>query len=218
MTLKLAIFDCDGVLVDSEGATNALMAEDLIAHGLPIAEADIPPLFIGGTMEGVFETAKSLGAALADDWVARFYEKMFARLDEGVPLIPGILELIAALEAEQIAIWVASNGPMEKMRRTLGPSGLWDRLQGRILSREHFTPKPDPAMILHAMAETGAQVEETVFIDDSPTGCRAGINAGVKTYGFAAETDPARLSEVGATVIHNMADLHPLLLPRYAAQ
>lgn len=212
MIPRLAIFDCDGVLVDSEGPTNTLMAEDLRAHGLALSLEEIPPLFVGGTMEDVFHEARRLGADLPDDWVDLFYTKMFACLDKGVPVIPGVIDLIDALEAKGAQVWVASNGPMGKMQRTLGPSGLWDRFAGRIMSREQFAPKPEPAMILHAMAQYGANADETVFIDDSPTGCRAGVNAGVRTIGFAAETDPARLDPLGIEIVSGMDELRGILL------
>lgn len=205
--MKLVIFDCDGVLVDSEGPVNALLVEDLNRRGLSLTEADTGRLFVGGTMDGVFRTTRAMGADMPDDWVERFYERMFARLAEGVPLIDGVMDLIDAVEASGAAIWVASNGPYRKMCHTLAPHGLWDRFQGRIMSREDFAPKPAPDMILHAMAREQATAAETVFIDDSPAGCAAGIAAGVLTLGFAADTAPHRLAETGAEPIGSMADI-----------
>lgn len=209
--MKLVIFDCDGVLVDSEGPVNALLLEDLNARGLSLQSRDMQSLFVGGTMEGVFRQARAMGGDLPDDWVDRFYEKMFARLSQGVPLIDGVLDLIAAVEATGAQIWVASNGPYQKMRHTLAPHGLWDRFDGRIMSREDFAPKPAPDMILHAMAQVGADRSETVFVDDSATGCAAGIAAGVRTIGYAGETPAAILAEAGAEPVASMAEVRHLL-------
>lgn len=205
--MKLVIFDCDGVLVDSEGPVNDLLLDDLNAHGLELLSKDMRRLFVGGTMEGVFRTARDMGAALPDDWVSLFYSKMFTRLSEGVPLIDGVMDLIDAIEAADSAIWVASNGPYQKMRLTLGPHGLWDRFERRIMSREDFTPKPAPDMILHAMEKEGVSAAETVFIDDSPSGCRAGISAGVRTLGFAEQTPARDLAEIGADPVMSMHEI-----------
>jgi HAD superfamily hydrolase (TIGR01509 family) len=209
--LKLVIFDCDGVLVDSEGPVNELLLEDLNGRGLSLRAEDMRDLFVGGTMEGVFRQARSMGGDLPDDWVARFYEKMFARLSQGVPLIDGVLDLISAVEASGASIWVASNGPYQKMRHTLMPHGLWDRFEGRIMSREDFAPKPAPDMILHAMKHSDAGPSETAFIDDSPTGCAAGIAAGVRTIGYAEETPAEILAKTGAEPVFSMGEIRILL-------
>lgn len=209
--MKLVIFDCDGVLVDSEGPVNDLLRDDLNGRGLSLRAEDMRELFVGGTMEGVFRQARRMGGELPDDWVDRFYEKMFARLAQGVSLIDGVLDLIDAVEASGAQIWVASNGPYQKMRHTLVPHGLWDRFDGRIMSREDFAPKPAPDMIYHAMEHAGASRVETVFVDDSPTGCAAGIAAGVRTIGYAAETPAAILAETGAEPVASMTEVRRLL-------
>ena len=207
MIPKLAIFDCDGVIVDSEPATNTLLRDDLAARGLPLELTDIHRLFVGGTMDGVGRQAREMGADLPDDWVEMFYERMFARLEEGVPLIPGVTDLFDRLEARGTVIWVASNGPYRKMQTTLGPHGLWDRFAGRIVSREDHPPKPAPDMLIHAMRQSGAATDETVFIDDSSSGCRAGVAAGVRTFGYAAATPVSRLRDAGAEPVMTMAEI-----------
>lgn len=207
MIPKLAIFDCDGVLVDTEGPVNDLLMADLNGRGLALGTGDMQRLFVGGTMDGVFRTARDMGGDLPDDWVAQFYDKMFCRLSQGVPLIDGVIDLIDALEALGTVVWVASNGPYRKMELTLAPHGLWQRLGGRIMSREDFAPKPAPDMILNAVARAGAPVDKVIFVDDSPTGCRAGRAAGVRTFGFAAETAAQSLEDAGAEPVGTMAEL-----------
>ena len=216
MTPELVIFDCDGVLVDTEHATAAIIAENLTRHGLPVTPRDVATLFVGGTMEGVRTEATRRGARLPDNWLDDIYDTIYTRMAAGVEVFDGVPDLLDALEAAGVPCYVASNGTMEKMRHSLGPSGLWDRfrghLGGRILSREGHAPKPDPAMILHAMAQTGANAQRTVMIDDSPTGCRAGINAGVRTIGFATEGQDAALAAIGAEVVNTVAGIRRLLL------
>ena len=204
---RLAIFDCDGVIVDSEPVTNALLRDDLATRGLDLDLDEIHRLFVGGTMDGVGRKAREMGADIGEDWVAGFYAKMFARLAEGVPLIDGVVDLIDRLEAGGTQIWVASNGPYRKMETTLGPHGLWERFAGRILSREDHAPKPAPDMILYAMRVSGHGPGETVFIDDSATGCRAGIAAGVRTIGYAETSPAAALRAAGAEPMPTMADV-----------
>lgn len=216
MIPELVVFDCDGVLVDTEGVTATIIAENLSRHGLPVSPRDVANLFVGGTMEGVGEEAARRGARLPPDWLEDIYATIYARIAEGVEVFEGVFALLDALEAHGVPCYVASNGTLQKMRHSLGPSGLWDRFggqtEGRILSREQHAPKPDPAMILHAMAKTGAAPENTVMIDDSTAGCRAGINAGVRTIGFATEGQDAQLSALGAEVARSMADVRRLIL------
>lgn len=212
MTPKLVIFDCDGVLVDSEGPMAEVLSANLTRHGLPVSPGDVHKLFIGGTLDGVGERSRALGARLPDSWVADTYVEIYARLRQGVPPIPGVLDLVADLDRAGIARWVASNGTMEKMRITLTPSGLWDLFDGRILSREGRRPKPAPDMILAALEAEGVAPADALMIDDSVTGCTAARNAGVRCLGFAAESDADALAATGAQVVRSMAEARALIL------
>jgi beta-phosphoglucomutase-like phosphatase (HAD superfamily) len=144
MIPKLVIFDCDGVLVDSEGPVAEVVSANLTRHGLPLSPDEVDHLFTGGTLDGTGQRARAMGAKLPDTWVTDTYAEIYARLRDGVPLIPGVLDLIAALDEARIPRWIASNGAFEKMRITLTPSGLWDLFDGRILSREIRRPSPRP--------------------------------------------------------------------------
>lgn len=212
MTPDLVVFDCDGVLVDTEGPGSIIIANSFTRYGVPISPHEVDVLFTGGTMEHVEAEGRKRGATFPDDWMDELYVEMFARFDEGIDVFDGVFDLLDALDAKAIPRFIASNGPMQKMRHSLTPSGLWDRFEGHILSREHFAPKPDPAMILHAMAQTGADPKRSFFVDDSTAGCSAGINAGVHTIGFATEGQDAKLAALGATVANSMAEVRHLIL------
>lgn len=215
MTLpKLIIFDCDGVLVDSEPPVTALMADYFTKHGLAIAPAEVHSLFTGGTLRGAGAEAMRRGATLPDNWFPEFTALMFDLLRQGVPTIPGVIDLIDACDAAGIATAIASNGAMEKMDITLAPSGLLTRFAGRTYSGHiHGTPKPAPDLIQLAMKNAGTTPDQTIMIDDSTAGCRAGIAAGVRTFGFATEGQDAALAAIGAEVVNTMSEIKTALWP-----
>ncbi|WP_102107354.1 HAD family hydrolase [Oceaniglobus roseus] len=208
----LVIFDCDGVLVDSEPITNRLLVANLARHGLTLTEAQVETMFVGGTMAGVGERARAAGAALPDDWLTSMYEEMYAELRKGVPPIAGVVDFLDALDAAGVPYAVGSNGSEEKMRITLGQTGLMERFRGRIYSAHTLRKaKPDPALYLQAARDLGIAAGRCAVIDDSPAGCTAGVRAGMKTLGFAETTDPARLVAVGATPVASMAEAARML-------
>ncbi|AGI66255.1 putative haloacid dehalogenase-like hydrolase [Octadecabacter antarcticus 307] len=208
----LVVFDCDGVLVDTEGPMFDVFAASITAHGLPVTAHELATEFTGGTTPIMRDEATRRGAKLPADWVASMNTEIHARIAQGVDVFDGVLDLITALENAGVPIYVASNGTMKRMSLSLGPCGLWDRLSGRIMNRETFAAKPDPAMILHAIAQTGARPSRSFMIDDSVPGCQAGINAGVHTIGFATEGQDAQLAGIGATVTNSMAEVRRLIL------
>lgn len=207
------LFDCDGVLVDSEPASLALITEELAANGLILPEAEFERLFLGGTMHGVADTARALGATLPDNWVEGFYGRLYARLATGIPLIPGIPALLDALDAAGIPYAVGSNGRARKMQITLGqhPS-LLRRLEGRLFSGQDLgCPKPEPGLYLHAARALGVAPSACVVVEDSAPGARAAARAGMRCLGFAPHGDGAPLAAEGAQIFHAMADLPALL-------
>ncbi len=208
----LIIFDCDGVLVDSEPITNAFLLKDLARFGLHLTMKDCDRLFVGGTMAGAGDIARSMGAALPEDWVDDYYARVYAHLENGVPLVAGIGDILARVDALQIPHCVVSNGSETKMRITLGQNGLWERFQGAMFSAHRYkTAKPDPELLLVAARQFGVDPAECVVIDDSPSGCRGAANAGMRCIGFAARSDGENLAATGATVIHSMSELPPLI-------
>ncbi len=213
MKFAAVLFDCDGVIVDSEGMTRDMLRDELAAYGLAVPAERMDALFIGGTMHRVFETARDMGATLPAGWVDDFYDRLYARLARGTPLIPGIEGVLDALDAAGIPYAVGSNGTMRKMRVTLGQHpALLDRLRGRIFSGQALgCPKPDPGLYLHAAAALGAEPRRTVVIEDSAPGCRAAARAGMRCFGYAPDGDGAALAAEGATVFRSMTRLPDLL-------
>lgn len=213
MTPRAVIFDCDGVIVDSEGPTFVLLQQNFASYGLRVSLHDLETSFIGGTMADVEAQARLRGANLPATWRDDFYEVLYAHLAQGIPLIPGILAVLDRLDAAGIPYAVGSNGSDRKMQVTLGQyPGLTQRFQGRLFSGQTLgRPKPAPDLYLHAAASLGVGPSACVVVEDSPTGARAAKAAGMKCYGYAAQNDGARLAAEGALVFHNMTDLATLL-------
>ena len=207
------IFDCDGVLVDSEAVALAMIGDDLAKAGLPMALAEVERLFVGGTIAGAFATAREMGASLPDDWVPDFYRRLYAVLAAGTPLIAGVEGVLDALDRAGIPFGVGSNGSQEKMQITLGQHpAVMARLQGRLFSGQDLGMlKPDPGLYLAVARALNADPAHCVVIEDSVTGCIAARRAGMRCMGYAPHGDGAALAAEGAQVFHAMADLPGLL-------
>lgn len=210
---QMVIFDCDGVIVDSETITNALLRDDMAGRGLTLTLDQIVRNFVGGTMEGTAIKAAEMGADIPDDWVAQFYVKMHAALAAGTPLIKDVSDVMDRLDAAGIPYAVGSNGGLDKMAITLGQHpAMYARLKDQLYSAHALgTAKPDPDMFLMAARDHGIAPEHCAVIDDSPTGCIAARRAGMRGMGFAEHDDGSRLAAEGAEVFHRMADLPRLL-------
>lgn len=208
----LVIFDCDGVLVDSEPLTNVVIRDNLHRHGLNLSTQDIVDLFVGGTIMGIMKTAREMGADLPDDWVDGMYREVFEVLAEQVEIVPGVMGVLDALDAAGIPYAVGSNGPHRKMEITLARTGLLARLQGRVYSREDVqNPKPAPDVYLKAAEAAGVIPARCVVVEDSASGARAGKAAQMFTVGYVAETDPARLAPICDALFASMDELPKLL-------
>ncbi len=206
----LVIFDCDGVLVDSEVISNQVIVDNLAGYGLHLALSDCMSMFVGGTMSGVRNKAREMGADLPDDWTEQIYAEIYARLREGTPLIDGIPELLAQLDVSGIPYCVASNGRPEKMQITLGQNGLWERFSKVVFSAHVLgSAKPDPALFLTAAQHFDAQ--SPVVIEDSENGVTAAIRANMRCLAYAAHDDGARLAALGGEVFTDMSHVPRLL-------
>ena len=214
MDWDLIIFDCDGVLVDSEPIANRLVAKALTEAGLPISADGALDAFLGGKLTLIKQAAEQrLGRSLPADWVDQIYRQQFAAFERDLEKIPGIEAVLDAIDAAGVAICVGSNGPPEKMAVTLGLSGLASRFRGRIFSADHVgAAKPAPDLYLHCAAVMKCQPSRCAVIEDSPRGATAGVAAGMTVFGYAAGTDGAALRETGcAAVFCNMTALPALL-------
>jgi HAD superfamily hydrolase (TIGR01509 family) len=210
--LDLVIFDCDGVLVDSERLAVRTEVAILSDLGWPLTEADIVERFVGRSAAHMHqEVERHLGRRI--DWDVEFearYREVFER--ELVP-VPGIVE---ALDAITSPVCVASSGSHAKMQLTLGITGLLDRFDGRIFSADQVSRgKPAPDIFLFAAQRMGASPGRCAVIEDSVPGVTAGLAAGMATFAFAGcVTSATALSLEGAVVFHDMSELPAVIQAR----
>lgn len=187
---RLVIFDCDGVLVDSEPLANVVMAEALTAQGWPMTGEEAVARFKGGHMHQVHAALETeLGRAVSRAWIADFDTACRTALT-GVKAVDGIADLIDRVRLAGMSICVASQGPHEKMAVTLKAAGLNEVFAGRIFSSVDVErPKPAPDLFLHAAKSCGVSPENCIVIEDSQTGVVAARAAGMKVIYLNAAGD-----------------------------
>ena len=216
MTRPAAVlFDCDGVVVDSEAPTLALFVEELAAHGLPLTPEAFEADYLGQTVEMVAEQAMRAGAKLPEGWVAHFYGRMNEMLLAGVPLVPGVLDVLDRLDAAGVPYAMGSNGSLAKMGITLGQHGIAARFRAVLSGQALGKPKPAPDVYLAGAAACGVPPQACVVIEDSAQGARAGLAAGARVLGFAAHGTGAptarSLSALGVPLFQRMDELPELI-------
>jgi HAD superfamily hydrolase (TIGR01509 family) len=205
----LVIFDCDGVLVDSERLAVRAEAEILTRLGWPLSEGEIVERFVGRSatyMHGEIE--RQLGRKV--DWDAEFesrYQELFMR--ELAP-VPGVREALGQITGMRC---VASSGSHERMRFTLGITGLYPSFEGRLFSADDVERgKPAPDVFLHAADRMGVPPERCAVVEDSISGVTAGLAAGMAVFAYAGGVSgPAQLSIGQAMVFDKMVALPGLL-------
>jgi HAD superfamily hydrolase (TIGR01509 family) len=211
MSYDLVIFDCDGVLVDSELISNRIFAQMLNEIGICMTLEQVLDRFVGRSMAYCWEViAGILGHELPQKFIDDYRVRSAAALQSEVQTVPGVDAVIAALGRPYC---VASSGTHEKMQLTLGTTGLLPKFLGRIYSvTEVARSKPFPDVYLYAARQMGFPPASCAVIEDTPTGVRAGVAAGMTVFGYCALTPEQRLREAGAqhTFTH-MAELPALL-------
>jgi len=205
----LVIFDCDGVLVDSERLAVRMEAQMVSELGWPLTEADIIDLFVGRSVAYMqAEVERHIGRSI--DWEADIEPRYRELLARELKPVEGIVEV---LDKMSVPICVASSGSHEKMQFTLGLTGLWDRFAGRIFSVDDVDHgKPAPDVFLHAARQMGVTPGRCAVIEDSASGVLAGLAAGMSVFAFAGGVTPAsKLHHEGVVVFDDMRTLPDLL-------
>jgi HAD superfamily hydrolase (TIGR01509 family) len=207
---ELVIFDCDGVLVDSEPISNRVLAERLTAAGLEISATESRARFQGMMLSEVVSSAEEqFGRPLPPGFLERFEaDRAVAFTDELRP-IPGAAAAVQAVKAAGVAVCVASQGQLSKTRLTLSLTGLLPLIGADALFSAYAVPrgKPFPDLFLHAADVMGAAPPDCVVVEDSQSGVRAAVAAGMRVLGFPADGNEAPLRDAGAELLPTLDEL-----------
>lgn len=213
MTRPAAVlFDCDGVLADSEGLVNRMVSAELTARGWRLSPEQARETFIGMALPAMMPVIEGRVGRLPADWGAALSRRIMAALLDEVEPVPGALAAVRAVAAAGIPLAVASNSSRGELVAKLMRLELAALFGDRVFSFEDVArAKPAPDIYLAAAAACGALPADCVVVEDSLLGAEAGILAGCRVLGFARDTDPRVLAAVGAETFTDMAELPGLL-------
>ncbi|MEU1036779.1 HAD family hydrolase [Streptomyces mirabilis] len=214
MRYDLVIFDNDGVLVDSEPISNRILAAYLTELGHPTSYEESIRDYMGSAMHRIHELVQERsGQRLPEDFDDVFHGRVFAAFERELQPVPGAVQLLEKLAADEVPYCVASSGSHERIRVGHRKTGL-DRWfdEGRVFSSQDVgRGKPAPDLFLYAAERMGVAPERCVVVEDSPLGVRAANAAGMDVYGFTAMTPAAKLT--GATQLFSeLGELADLLV------
>lgn len=220
MRFDAVLFDCDGVLVDSEAITNGVLRDMLEELGWKLTHAECMRLFLGKAVKDERALIEAnTGRPLTEDWLVRFRERRNEQLLAGVQPIRHAVQAVAAISDQlQGRIACCSGADRWKVEMQLAKCGLLPWFDGRIFSgHEMPRSKPAPDVYLAAMTPLGVTPARCAVVEDTVTGVTAGVAAGATVFGYsppeAGHDAPAALKAAGAAFIFDdMADLASLMV------
>jgi len=208
------LFDCDGVLLDSEPMGCRALAQAVTTAGMAMNADQAAAVFSGNSAQASLEWMEQAGL----DGFAVFEAAdrlLFQMFDRDIPLIDGVERVLGDFD---IPMAVCSNSLIRRLDRSIVRTSLAHRFGGHIYSAEHVSaPKPAPDLALFAAERLGVAPQQAIFVDDNPHGLRCGLDAGCLGIGFVGPSEHRAghaqvLHDAGAHhVVHGMAELHALL-------
>jgi HAD superfamily hydrolase (TIGR01509 family) len=208
--LALVIFDCDGVLVDSEPISNAVLATALTAAGLPTSAEEALREYKGMLLSDVRARAEEmLGRALPAGALEDFERDREVVFRASLQAVPGARDAVQAVQAAGVGVCVASQGKLEKTELTLTLAGLRDLFADEAIfsSYQVARGKPHPDLFLHAAAAMGVAPAGCAVVEDTVIGVTGAVAAGMRVIGHAAAEDPEVLRAAGARPVSSLAEV-----------
>lgn len=212
--LQLVIFDCDGVLVDSEVISNDVLARSLTEQGLPTTLTQARRDYQGLLLADIGSRAQAkLGRPLAKDWLERYERDRAAVFRRELRAVPGAAETVKRIRAAGVPVCVASQGKLEKTRLSLRLTKLDGLFPDEVLFSAYSVArgKPHPDLFLHAAATMAAEPSRCAVVEDTPSGITAAVSAGMRALGYAADSDEAALRRAGAETLLTLDELPAVL-------
>jgi HAD superfamily hydrolase (TIGR01509 family) len=209
--MSLVIFDCDGVLVDSEPISIRIDVEMFAEVGMTVSEQDVIERFVGRSPDLLARAVEEqLGHPPPDDWEERGERRLRHAFETELQPVAGIRE---ALERISLPVCVASSSPTERLRFKLELTGLYERFAGRIFSAaEVANGKPAPDLFLYAAQQMGAEPARCVVVEDSVYGVQAARAAGMDVLAYAGGVTAADVLAGPRTVVFDDMRSLPELL------
>ncbi len=215
--LELVIFDCDGVLIDSEALSNRVGVEMLRESGWDISPEEADRRFIGFSFGDVKTMAEAhLGRSLGDDWVTKVVARVVDVMRIGAEPMPGAREALEAVTVLGLPWRIASNSSFLEMDAKFGRTGWKELVAGRVhsavdLIAQGGRPKPAPDVYLAAAEAQGVVAGHCLVIEDSVAGVTAALSAGMDCLGLVPHGDGAAIRAAGAVPFRSMHDLPALV-------
>ena len=208
----LVIFDCDGVLVESEGISSQVLSEHLRKTGLKISTEEVNARFMGPRLKDiVVEVGAAVGRELGDAWITEFEERRTKIFETQLMPISGARDAVSFLAGLGVSLCVATQGRLETTHRKLALVGLSEFFPpGTVFSADEVPHgKPHPGVFLHAAESMGIDPERCVVIEDSAEGVKAALRAGMQVFHYRG--DSRNVSEAGARPLSSLAGIRQLL-------
>ncbi len=214
--LRLVIFDCDGVLVDSEPVANRVVAAELTRLGWPMTPEEADQRFLGMSFPDMVPVIEAhLNRELAPAWRDHLVQTLMDEMAQSVEPIQGAIEVLHATTALGLPWRIASNSSHAEMNVKFRRIGIADLVRGRTHSFEDVPHgKPAPDLFLAAAAAENVPPAACLVIEDSVTGATAAAAAGMPCLGFSSHGPNPALAATGARLFHTMNELPSLITAR----
>ena len=208
--IKCIIFDCDGVLVDSEIIGNQILISMAKEFGLEMTIETAIEKFNGRSLKDCFNQIENLiNKKLPNDFETEYRKKTFEAFKNELKPINGVKKFIDGLN---VSYCVASSGPIEKIVLNLTTTELINKFENKIFSSYQINSwKPEPEIFLFAAKEMGYEINECIVIEDSKAGIISAKKGGFKVYGFANKHNENELKEEGAIIFYSFEELENIL-------
>jgi HAD superfamily hydrolase (TIGR01509 family) len=211
---RLVIFDCDGVLVDSEGISNAVLAAALRALGIDISAQEAHDAYRGMFLSEIRADAeRRLGAPLPLDFMETFERDREDAFRASLRPVPGAAEAVKAVRELGFDVCVASQGKLSKTELTLTLTGLRNLFGDDAVFSAHSVErgKPAPDLFLYAAATMGVKPDRSVVVEDTMIGVQAALAAGMRVIAYAPDGDRSEFSRAGVGTVGALDDLPGVL-------